>query len=120
LAKDTKEMLEARQGLVQFIGAMINRISYQGADARQVLCAILMEETLKLITVEDKIELFSAKPILRATNMILTQRINEYEESLQNEEVPEEIAKNVYSLRSNLIKVQNTLNDFISKIQKEG
>jgi hypothetical protein len=119
VAKDTKEMLEIRQGLVQYIGAMADRISYSGAEARQVLCAIIVEEALKLVTVNEKVELYSAKPILRAANVVLSQRIQEYDEVLRNGEVPSVAISNVSSLRDELLQVQSLLRSFIDKITKE-
>ena len=80
-----KKVIEARQGLVQYIGALITKTGYQGAAARQVVCALLLEEALKLVTVDERIELYSAKPILRATNMILKQRINDYEDEIERQ-----------------------------------
>jgi hypothetical protein len=80
-----KKVIEARQGLVQYIGALITKTGYQGAAARQVVCALLLEEALKLVTVDERIELYSAKPILRATNMILRQRINDYEDEIERQ-----------------------------------
>jgi hypothetical protein len=80
-----KKIIEARQGLVQYIGALITKTGYQGAAARQVVCALLLEEALKLVTVDERIELYSAKPILRATNMILRQRINDYEDEIERQ-----------------------------------
>ena len=80
-----KKVIEARQGLAQYIGALITKTGYQGAAARQVVCALLLEEALKLVTVDERIELYSAKPILRATNMILRQRINDYEDEIERQ-----------------------------------
>jgi hypothetical protein len=80
-----KKVIEARQGLVQYIGALITKTGYQGAAARQVVCALLLEEALKLVTVDERIELYSAKPILRATNMVLRQRINDYEDEIERQ-----------------------------------
>jgi len=80
-----KKVIEARQGLIQYIGALITKTGYQGAAARQVVCALLLEEALKLVTVDERIELYSAKPILRATNMILRQRINDYEDEIERQ-----------------------------------
>jgi len=117
---DTNEMLEVRQGLIQFIGAMMNRISFKGADSRQVMCAILLEEALKLITVNERYELFSAKPILRGTIAILNQRINEYTEALDDTDLPLEVRDNIVRARRDLNSVMNTLKNLVERSKKEG
>ena len=110
-------MIEARQGLVQYIGALITRTGYQGAAARQVVCALLLEEALKLVTVDERVELYSAKPILRATKVILQQRISEYEELL--EEYKDELTqRHVTSGKRKLEEVIHSL-DYLIDSAKE-
>ena len=77
-----KLMAEIRQGLTQFVGAMLINTSYEGQEARQIVCASLVEEALALTRQEDKYEMFSAKPIIRATVAILQERKTLYEESI--------------------------------------
>lgn len=76
---------EIRNSLVQFIGALLNSSSYQGAAGRQVVTAAIAEEAVKLITVNNKIEMFSAKPLLRAAVIILEVKKREYEDMLGDE-----------------------------------
>lgn len=111
-------MIEARQGLVQYIGALITRTGYQGAAARQVVCALLLEEALKLVTVDERVELYSAKPILRATKMILQQRVSEYEELL--EEYEDELTqRHVTSGKRKLEEVIHSLDYLIDSAKEE-
>jgi len=77
-----KLMAEIRQGLTQFVGAMLVNTSYEGQEARQIVCASLVEEALALTRQEDKYEMFSVKPIIRATVAILQERKALYEENM--------------------------------------
>lgn len=78
--KEITAILEARQSMVQYIGAIITKLEHKGEEARQIVCAILLEEALRLITIDNKIEMFSAKPILRASIKVLEARLDEYEQ----------------------------------------
>ena len=117
-----KKVIEARQGLVQYIGALITKTGYQGAAARQVVCALLLEEALKLVTVDERIELYSAKPILRATNMILRQRINDYEDEIerQHEELIRTHITNGKVKREQVIERLNYLIDSAKEVSPNG
>jgi hypothetical protein len=117
-----KKIIEARQGLVQYIGALITKTGYQGAAARQVVCALLLEEALKLVTVDERIELYSAKPILRATNMILRQRINDYEDEIerQHEELIRTHITNGKVKLEQVIERLNYLIDSAKKVSPNG
>lgn len=92
--------LEIRQSLVQFIGAMLHNGTYKGAQGRQVVCAALAEEAVKLVTVNDKIELYSAKPLLRAAVLILQEKKKEYEDMLGDNEHRQQLLAMIRELRS--------------------
>ena len=87
--KNDNIIKDIREGLVQFIGALLDNTSYEGAAARQIVCAALTEEALKLATQHERIEYYSAKPILRATLLILDQRKKEYGTLLAGSPSPE-------------------------------
>lgn len=84
---DNQKMAEIRSGLVQYIGAMLDNTIYKDNAARQIVCASLLEEAISICTSTDennvtKINLFAAKPILRAAILILRQRKSDYDEYL--------------------------------------
>lgn len=108
--KDDAVFAEARQGLVQFIGAMLNNNPFEGAAARQLVSAALAEEAVKLSTVNDKIELYSAKPILRAAVAVLESRKRDYEELLGQVENRKPVLAVIAEFR-NTIKVINAVID---------
>lgn len=77
-----------RQELVQYIGALLtngNLKKYSESERRQIVCAVLVEEALKLVTATGSIDLFAAKPILRATSRILDSEIQDYESLFEQE-----------------------------------
>lgn len=84
---DNQKMTEIRAGLVQYIGAMLDNTIYKDNAAKQIVCASLLEEAINVCTITDennvtKINLFAAKPILRAAIIILKQRKSDYDEYL--------------------------------------
>lgn len=91
---------EIRQSLVQFIGALLKNSSFKGAQGRQVVCAALAEEALKLVTVNDKTETYSAKPLLRAAVIILQDKKKEYEDMLGDDEHRRQVLAVLRELRS--------------------
>ena len=72
--EDKQTMAKIRQGLTQYVGAMSEYTAYTGAAARQIVVASLAEEALKLVQVEDHIDLYASKPLLRAVIFILQKR----------------------------------------------
>ena len=76
-----KLMAQIRQGLTQYCGSMLTHTGYEGAPARQIVASTLVEEAMKLATDsgEDGTtqvdEIYVAKPILRATIIILQKRV---------------------------------------------
>lgn len=100
MATEKDIILEARQGLVQYVGSLLVNMPYEGAAARQVVCAALLEEAIRLVTVNGKVEMFSAKPILRAALTVLQSRKKEYEDSLNNDAYRKQILAILRELRS--------------------
>jgi len=72
---------QIRQGLTQFVGALIDNLSGDKEAVAQLVAASLLEEALKTSIKDNKINYFIAKPILRATIIVLKQR---YEEIIQS------------------------------------
>ena len=109
---DKQKMAEIRSGLVQYIGAMLEGTMYEENAARQIVCASLLEEAINICTYTDdnntdKINLFAAKPILRASIIVLKQRKLDYDEYLntvEDEEMKNQI-KNVTLVLDESIKL---------------
>lgn len=74
MATDKQQMAKIRQGLAQYVGAMCEHTAYTGSAARQIVVASLAEEALKLLQVEDQIDLFASKPMFRAVIFLLQKR----------------------------------------------
>lgn len=97
---DQPDMTKVRSGIVQFIGAMLQHCGYKGAPARQIIAAVLVEEAIKVTTVNDKVELYSAKPILRAAITVLETRKKEYEDILGITEHRQQVLAVIREIRS--------------------
>lgn len=75
---------QIRQGLTQFIGALIDNLSGDKEAVAQLVAASLSEEALKISIKDNKIDYFIAKPILRATIIVLKQRYEEIVQSINS------------------------------------
>lgn len=75
---------QIRQGLTQFIGALIDNLSGDKEAVVQLVAASLSEEALKISIKDNKIDYFIAKPILRATIIVLKQRYEEIVQSINS------------------------------------
>lgn len=65
--KKNRQLL-LRNGLTQYIGAMLENPEYDSVASKQLAVAALLEEAIKICKMEDQtIDMFTAKPILRAT-----------------------------------------------------
>ena len=64
---DMNRQAQLRQGLTQYVGAMLTNLSLEPRDASQVTAASLVEEATKLAKKEDdEVDFYIAKPLLRA------------------------------------------------------
>ena len=70
---------QIRQGLTQFIGALIDNLSGDKEAVAQLVAA-----SLKISIKDNKIDYFIAKPILRATIIVLKQRYEEIVQSINS------------------------------------
>lgn len=89
---------DIRQELVQYIGALLtngNLKKYSESERRQIVCAVLVEEALKLVTATDSTNLFVAKPILRAASRIVETEARDYE-TLAEDSAQQNIVKELY------------------------
>lgn len=86
--KNSHHVPDIRQELIQYIGALLTSKDlkdYSESERKQIVCAALAEEALKLVTATGSIDLFAAKPILRATSRILDSEIQDYESLFEQE-----------------------------------
>lgn len=67
---ETNRQAQLRHGLTQYIGAMLSNKDLDPKAAAQLTVAALAEEAVKLCKTDDGIDMFRAKPILRATEYI--------------------------------------------------
>lgn len=111
--------IEIRQSLVQFIGALLKNSKFKGAQGRQVVCAALAEEALKLVTVNDTVEIYSAKPLLRAAIVVLEGKKKEYEDMLNDDEHRKQILAILRELRST-IKMISFVVDSTKEVPANG
>lgn len=78
---------QLRQGLVNYIGAMVESSPLTGNKARHAISAVLVEEALKMATTDDDFDFFVAKPILRGAVYSLDKRIEALLLLPENDEV---------------------------------
>lgn len=104
-----KEYNQIKLGLVNYIGAMMQASNFESDKAaRQYVSATLIEEALNLMHDEDKnINMFVAKPLLRATAILLNKRIEVFKElsgGLTNTQINsyEQISKFLKELADNI------------------
>ena len=115
---DNQRMSEIRSNLVQYIGAMLENTYYNDNAARQIVCASLLEEAINVCTTTDennvpKINLFAAKPILRAAIIILKQRKSDYDSYLstvEDKEMQTQIKNVTLVLDESLKLIENIIN----------
>lgn len=74
----SNDQTQIRNGLINYIGSLLNSSCFDGKAAKQNVVSILIEEAMKLSQNEDgKFDMYALKPLLRGTNVLLEQRINE-------------------------------------------
>lgn len=102
---------QLRGGLVNFIGTLISQSGFTGETARHSVVSTLTEESLKLTQNEEGVvNLYCAKPILRATVFILSQRIKMLEPLARDQNVNIKI-----KAYKNIVNELNSLIDSIKK-----
>lgn len=70
-----------RNGLTQYIGAMLDKSDYKLSATRQLIVAALLEEAVKICKRDDgTVDMYAAKPILRAMLYIYD---HEYEKAVE-------------------------------------
>lgn len=81
----SNDVTQIKQGLVNYIGAILNACPFEGRAARQFTASILIEEALKLAKEEETYDLYVLKPLIRACIILFENRMHEVEK-LNNKE----------------------------------
>lgn len=109
---------QIRQGLTQFIGALIDNLSGDKEAVAQLVAASLSEEALKISIKDNKIDYFIAKPILRATIIVLKQRYEEIVQSINSLE--DNSVKKVLIQQTSALKISiDVLQSMVNAKRKE-
>lgn len=84
---------QIRAGLINYIGSMIKACPYEGMKAsRQYVAATLIEEAMKIIEGDNNTpDMYVAKPLLRASSLLMRKRIIELSKLPQVAQVKEKI-----------------------------
>lgn len=96
-SNDTQQI---RNGLVNYIGSLLNASPFKGKAAKQHVIGSVVEEALKMAINEDgTVDMYSAKPFFRASKIIFEKRISE----LQN-------LPSTGAVKSQLVDYKHTIN----------
>jgi hypothetical protein len=102
---------EIRNGLTNYMFSCLSAMPYKDKEAKHFLVSILLEEALSISKDEnEKIDLFAIKPMLRACNLIFTERLKCLKEIESSDLVIDQI--NDYNT---LIKIISELIDNIKE-----
>ena len=91
----SNDFTQIRMGLVNYVGASINAVNLPTDKAkRQAVSAMLVEEAINLSTNENgEIDLYTVKPIYRATSNLYKIRLQSLKKMPQTEQVKEALSK---------------------------
>ena len=98
-----------KNGLAQYIGAMLENKDFEPREAAQLTVANLIEAAVKLAMKDDKIDFFVAKPIVRGAKFVIGARFNALDKAV-NDEI---ISREEYD---NLMRESDYLVDSLEKI----
>lgn len=110
--------LQIKQGLTQFIAALLDNSSSNKEIAAHLIIASLTEEALKLSIDNNKINYFKIKPIIRATIMILRQRNQELIETI-NKITEDTDIKTMLVKQASMLKVSIDILNSMSNIKEK-
>lgn len=100
---------QLRQGLVNYVGAMVATSSLDKRAARHAVSAVLVEEAIALSkNSEEELDFFVLKPILRGTVFTLEKRVQEMDNLPDTQEVKNAI-KSYKTIISRLEKLVEDL-----------
>ena len=90
-----------RNGLLQYIGALLAETSREGAEAAHVALAKLSEVWLEASRTKDgkHYDTYKAKPVLRAAALILNDYVNQLQEQFKDGNIPQVVSKKAAEYR---------------------
>lgn len=107
----SNDSVQIKQGLTNYIGAMIQALKSNGKSGRAVkqdVAATLIEEAMKLATDDEQIyDIYVLKPLLRGNILLLLQRVQE----LKKLDDP-----SAQTASDHYLKVVQQLKDIVDKI----
>lgn len=91
----SNDFTQIKMGLVNYVGASINAVNLPTDKAkRQAVSAMLVEEAINLSTNENgEIDLYTVKPVYRATSNLYKIRIQALRQMPQTTQVREAVEK---------------------------
>lgn len=92
----SNDTTQIRQGMVNYVGALIKASKFPPKGARQDVSAILIEEALKLARTDDgQYDMYVLKPLLRAVETVSQNRAHALEAQISHlpKGVREEVEK---------------------------
>lgn len=111
----TQEQEQLRMGLVQFLGSILSSSNFAEPEMRrQSVVALVTEELVKICKNQDNnIDMVAAKPILKATQHILSTRESEIRQDLadisMDDDFIEEAVSDISWIKEDLEKYINTI-----------
>lgn len=104
---------QIRQGLTQYIGAMLTNTELSHKDACQVVVAALVEEAVKLSMTQDGVDFYIAKPLLRAIKYLYEQDLNKMAQEARKSGLEEQVVPAARKLlNDNLAFIEKTINAY--------
>ena len=101
---ETNRQAQLRHGLTQYIGAMLSNKDLNQKAAVQLTVAALVEEAVKLCKTDDGIDMFRAKPILRATEYICEENFKAMAREAQKAGLEQQIVPGLRAEMDNNLK----------------
>lgn len=88
----SNDTTQIKQGMVNYVGALIKASKFPPKGARQDVSAMLIEEALKLARTEDgQYDMYVLKPLLRAVETVSQNRMNALYDQVSH--LPKEVKK---------------------------
>ena len=111
-----KRQIEIRQGLIQYLGAMMENDSFTVDENRQLVVAALLEEAIALINTSKGIDTYAARPLCRATVLMIDLITEELLNASNNfEDMRDKIDKKIKRCNITRKSFEKFLNEIFGK-----
>lgn len=110
---------QARQGLTQYVGALLDSLKGEVKAKAQLVVAALCEEALKLCINNDnqRLDFFAAKPVLRAASFVLSKRAEEMKADANG--LPDTIRRSLMLLSANYSRMSQQLTEIVDEDKQQ-